>query len=67
MESDKSYERRRVVQSIFLLLKYVVDYVKFTVSLPAAHGAGRAKGGRAREPRNARPLCHPLTLTVRIH
>ncbi|XP_036088615.1 maestro heat-like repeat family member 5 [Rousettus aegyptiacus] len=30
LESDKSYERRRVVQSLFLLLQYVADYVKFT-------------------------------------
>lgn len=40
LESDESYERRRVVQSVFLLLKYVVDHVKFTVSLLA-----QAKGG----------------------
>ncbi|ELK11684.1 HEAT repeat-containing protein 7A [Pteropus alecto] len=30
LESDESYERRRAVQSVFLLLKYVVDHVKFT-------------------------------------
>ncbi|XP_014643504.1 PREDICTED: maestro heat-like repeat family member 5 [Ceratotherium simum simum] len=30
LKSDKSHERKRVVQTIFLLLKYVVDYVKLT-------------------------------------
>ncbi|MXQ93613.1 hypothetical protein E5288_WYG022283 [Bos mutus] len=30
LKSSKSYERKRVVQSIFLLLKYVADYVKLS-------------------------------------
>ncbi|XP_022282520.1 maestro heat-like repeat family member 5 isoform X17 [Canis lupus familiaris] len=30
LKSDKSHECKRVVQTIFLLLKYVVDYVKLT-------------------------------------
>nr|XP_044636991.1 maestro heat-like repeat family member 5 isoform X3 [Equus asinus] len=30
LKSDKIHERKRVVQSIFLLLKYVVDHVKLT-------------------------------------
>lgn len=54
LESDKSYERRRVVQSLFLLLQYVADYVKFTVSLLTAHGAVGAGEGRG-APRNALP------------
>ena len=32
LKSSKSYKRKRVVQSVFLLLKYVADYVKLTVS-----------------------------------
>ncbi|XP_070078070.1 maestro heat-like repeat family member 5 isoform X14 [Equus caballus] len=30
LKSDKIHERKRVVQSVFLLLKYVVDHVKLT-------------------------------------
>ncbi|XP_032272001.1 maestro heat-like repeat family member 5 [Phoca vitulina] len=30
LQSDKSHEHKRVVQTIFLLLKYVVDYVTLT-------------------------------------
>lgn len=44
LESDKSYERRRVVQSLFLLLQYVADYVKFTVSLLTARSPRRGGG-----------------------
>lgn len=57
LESDKSYERRRVVQSLFLLLQYVADYVKFTVSLLTARSPRRGGGWRreGREPRNALP------------
>lgn len=32
LKSDKSHECKRAAQSIFLLLKYVVDYVKLAVS-----------------------------------
>uniref|UniRef100_A0A8C2RLX8 Maestro heat-like repeat family member 5 n=1 Tax=Capra hircus TaxID=9925 RepID=A0A8C2RLX8_CAPHI len=43
LKSSKSYERKRVVQSIFLLLKYVVDYVKLTEeAMPS--GLGRQLG-----------------------
>lgn len=55
LKSDQSHERRRAVQSIALLLKCVVDYMKFTVSLlhlekPAPGGrlarqVGRRRGG----------------------
>ncbi|KAM4823047.1 maestro heat-like repeat family member 5 [Urocitellus parryii] len=37
LKSDRSHERKRVVLSIFLLLQYVVDSLKFT---PVALGAG---------------------------
>lgn len=69
LESDKSYERRRVVQSLFLLLQYVADYVKFTVSLLTARsprrGGGWRREGRGAPQRSA--LWRPLTLAVRIH
>ncbi|KAF4022189.1 hypothetical protein G4228_014229, partial [Cervus hanglu yarkandensis] len=43
LKSSKSYERKRVVQSVFLLLKYVVDYVKLTEeAMPS--GLGRQVG-----------------------
>lgn len=56
LESDKSYERRRVVQSLFLLLQYVADYVKFTVSLLTAHGAVGAGEGRGGSPATLCPV-----------
>uniref|UniRef100_A0A4W2C2R5 Maestro heat like repeat family member 5 (gene/pseudogene) n=1 Tax=Bos indicus x Bos taurus TaxID=30522 RepID=A0A4W2C2R5_BOBOX len=43
LKSSKSYERKRVVQSIFLLLKYVADYVKLSEeAMPS--GLGRQVG-----------------------
>ena len=46
LKSSKSYERKRVVQSIFLLLKHVVDRVKLTVSPPPPRLlSSRAAGG----------------------
>uniref|UniRef100_A0A8C6DN60 Maestro heat-like repeat family member 5 n=1 Tax=Moschus moschiferus TaxID=68415 RepID=A0A8C6DN60_MOSMO len=43
LKSSKSYERKRVVQSVFLLLKYVADYVKLTEeAMPS--GLGRQVG-----------------------
>lgn len=44
--SDKIHERQRAVQSILLFLQYLVDTVKFTVSVPgpAPGEAGRAGG-----------------------
>lgn len=80
LQSDKSHEHKRVVQTIFLLLKYVVDYVTLTVSgLDTQHprrwgtgGQARVKGG-ARSPQGAPasvldPAQPPLlTPTVSIH
>ncbi|XP_020755699.2 maestro heat-like repeat family member 5 [Odocoileus virginianus] len=43
LKSSKSYKRKRVVQSVFLLLKYVADYVKLTEeAMPS--GLGRQVG-----------------------
>lgn len=52
LKSDKSHECKRVVQTIFLLLKYVVDYVKLTVSGPTAP---RGQAGLC-EDRSTEPL-----------
>lgn len=42
--SDSSHERKRVVQSIFLLLRHVVENLKLTVShLTLGAGAGRSQ------------------------
>lgn len=78
LKSSKSYERKRVVQSIFLLLKHVVDRVKLTVSPPhpdSSHlgqpvalsiGSGQALGtGPAREPPVLRGGCSGESLMRR--
>lgn len=50
LKSDKSHERKRVVQSTFLLLKYVLDCVTFTVSLlTAPHLREGGQTGRPEE------------------
>ena len=46
LKSDSSHERQRAVQTIFLFLKYVVDYVGLTVSRLARHSReGSQEGG----------------------
>lgn len=46
LRSDSSHERQRAVQTIFLFLKYVVDYVGLTVSHLARHPReGSQEGG----------------------
>lgn len=64
LQSDKSHERKRVAQTIFLLLKYVADYVTLTVSGLTQHprwqgagGGGRGKGGARRAPRALQLWC----------
>lgn len=52
LQSDKSHERKRVAQTIFLLLKYVADYVTLTVSGLTQHPRWQGAGGGAREGRS---------------
>lgn len=57
LKSDKSYERKRVVQSIFLLLKYVLDCVVLTVSLlTAPHLREGGQAGRPEQRGGREPL-----------
>lgn len=82
LKSDKIHERKRVVHSIFLLLKYVVDHVKLTVSCltPRHPWKGSQVGGASREGRSRPPIprtlpplrwtllpASPLILAVSIH
>jgi hypothetical protein len=52
LKSEKSHERKRAVQSIFLLLQHIVDKLKLAVSplcplCPLALGSSRWEGTRS--------------------
>ncbi|XP_047697647.1 maestro heat-like repeat family member 5 isoform X2 [Prionailurus viverrinus] len=63
LKSDSSHERQRAVQTIFLFLKYVVDYVGLTVSRLARHPReGSQEGGG--HPLHAGPPDRPAHAAV---
>ncbi|XP_044905897.1 maestro heat-like repeat family member 5 isoform X5 [Felis catus] len=63
LKSDSSHERQRAVQTIFLFLKYVVDYVGLTVSRLARHSReGSQEGGG--HPLHAGPPDRPAYAAV---
>ncbi|XP_058555251.1 maestro heat-like repeat family member 5 [Neofelis nebulosa] len=63
LKSDSSHERQQAVQTIFLFLKYVVDYVGLTVSRLARHPReGSQEGGG--HPLHAGPPDRPAHAAV---